>query len=222
MGTWRRRALPPAVLAQEELWLVQEAQGWGCRSRWCSQPGLLPCRQLPAEPRRCHPQPGLELGLCCPDAFVIARWAGALAQSGGRALHAAVPCTAWSCRRGGALLRCWVKGAPADRELAPRWGELKQVFSVCLSVCLACLPLLLLLHRAGSRQGMRGAVPWPRCPPARGCCVAEGLSPGLGAEPPSRERGAFMGQADPETPGPVLLPWPRAPGVSNCSQPSLV
>lgn len=35
------------------------------------------------------------------------------------------------------------------------------VFS--LSVCLACLPSLLLLHlgQAGSRQGRRGAVPWP-------------------------------------------------------------
>lgn len=138
VGTWRRRALPPAVLTQEELWLVQEAQGRGHGSRWCSQPGLLPCRQLPAEPQRCHPQPGLELGLCCPDAFVIARWAGALAQSGGRALHAAVPRHGVVLLAGGALLWCWVKGAPADRELTPRWGELKQVFPVCLSAWPAC------------------------------------------------------------------------------------
>lgn len=61
--------------------------------------------------------------------------------------------------------------------------------------------------------------------PARGQgrrSVAEGLSPGMGAEPPSREQGAFTGQADPEPPELVLLPWPWAPGVSNSKQPSLV
>ena len=35
---------------------------------------------------------------------------------------------------GRALLRCWVKGAPVDGELLPRWGGLKQVLSGCLSV----------------------------------------------------------------------------------------
>lgn len=184
----------------------------GCGSRWCSQPGLLPCRQLPAGPWRCRPQPGLEPGLCCPDAFVIARWTEAFAQSGGHAPHAAVPSAARpACGR--ALLRCWVKGAPVDGELLPRWGGLKQVLSGCvrLSVCLACLPLLLLLHlgHAGSRQGRCGAVAVMFNSPAWGQgrqSVAEGLSPGTGAEPPSREQGAFRGQADPVPP--ELVPPP--------------
>jgi len=47
-----------------------------------------------------------------------------------------------------------------------------------------------------------------------------GPEPWDGAESPSGEQGAVTGQADPEPPEP--LPWPRAPGVSNCNQPSLV
>lgn len=58
----------------------------------------------------------------------------------------------------------------------------------------------------------------------------QGVHPlcGRGSEPRAGSRATqqgargFHGQADPETPGSVPLPWPRAPGVSNCSQPSLV
>lgn len=69
---------------------------------------------------------------------------------------------------------------------------------------------------AGSRQGTCGAMAvmfksllWGHM----GQSVAEGLSSGIGAEPPSREQGALLSQAEPEPPD--LLPWPRAPSVSS-------
>lgn len=67
---------PRAVLAEEARGSVQDAQ---------SLPSLWEQMVLAAQPPSL---PGPEWGLCCADAFVIARWAEALAQRGTRTLSA--------------------------------------------------------------------------------------------------------------------------------------
>lgn len=117
------------------------------------------------------------------------------------------------------------EGGTCGRGARAQVGWIKAgVFS--LSVCLPGLPALaaaafapgpcrqqkcgaMAVMVSGLSLGTREMARWS---------MAEGVSPGTGAEPPSREQGAFPGQADPDPQSRCLCPGPRCEQL----QPALI